>query len=161
MEDLLAYAYVGALFDIGSMWQEYEDTLHRLFLENPESEFLLHLESLCADKKETVLFITNHTNFDLIDDHKFGKKLMSLLKPIYQSTDIRDFGKKYTGFGGTCAPISAKSLSAYFPMPTTPFHGVMSRSRKICMNTLSLITHIILKNERRSLICPLTAHISH
>lgn len=94
MEELLAFAYIGLIFEIGSKWQEYEDTLHKLFLEDPQSDFLLELESLCGNKKETIIYITNHTNFDLIDDSKFGRKLMSLLKPIYQSTDIRDFGKK-------------------------------------------------------------------
>lgn len=94
MEELPAYAYIGAIFNSALNWAEYEDILHKLFLKNPQSGFLLELESLCGRKEETIIYITNHTDFNLIDNHKFGKRLMSLLEPIYQSTDIRDFGKK-------------------------------------------------------------------
>ena len=52
MEDLLAYAYAGAIFERGAKWQEYEDTPHKLFLEDPQSDFLSELEALCGTKRK-------------------------------------------------------------------------------------------------------------
>lgn len=138
MEDLLAYAYVGAIFELGSKWQEYEDTLHKLFLEDPQSDFLSELESLCGNKKETVIYITNHTSFDLIDDHKFGKKLMSLLEPIYQSTDIRDFGKKVYKLWGYLRPNFNEEPFIIFSYADDPLSwGDEPQSKKLYEYALS------------------------
>ncbi len=81
MEELLAYAY---LLGTDLIFEEiYEDKLDELFLENPADEDLLELEFLNRNRKETVIYIRIHINYNDMDIDKFGRRLIELLKPIF------------------------------------------------------------------------------
>lgn len=92
MEELLAYSYLWCI-GIGFDFQEkYEDKLHGIFLADlTYNETLLELEGLCGNTRESVSYISNHINYSALDIDKFGRELMKLLKPIYQSMDIERF----------------------------------------------------------------------
>lgn len=91
MEELLAYAYLLGMNLISE--DIYEERLNELFLKNPTDEDLLELEYLNGNRKETVIYIRNHINYDIMDIEKFGRSLCDLLRPVYESMDIYGFGK--------------------------------------------------------------------
>lgn len=92
MEELLAYAY--CQFNGFDFREKYKEKLHELFLADlTYNENLLELEGLCGNMKESALYIRNHINYSPLDIDKFGRELMKLLKPIYQSMDIERFGQ--------------------------------------------------------------------
>lgn len=91
MEELLAYAYLLGMDLISE--EIYEDKLNELFLENLTDEDLLELEFLNRNRKETVIYIRTHINYNDMDIDKFGRRLFGLLRPIYASMDIHRFGK--------------------------------------------------------------------
>ncbi len=90
METLLAYAYLLGMDLISEAI--YEGKLNELFLENPADEDLLELELLSGNRKETVIYIRTHIDYNFMDFNRFGRELFGLLKPIYKSMDIRRFG---------------------------------------------------------------------
>ncbi|MBQ4523134.1 MAG: hypothetical protein IJA10_09315 [Lachnospiraceae bacterium] len=90
MEELLAYAYLLGMDLISE--EIYEEKLNELFLQNPTDEDLLDLEFLNRNRKETIIYIQTHLNYNSMDFDKFGRVLFGLLKPIYASMDIRRFG---------------------------------------------------------------------
>lgn len=91
MEELLAYAYLLGMDLISE--EIYEDKLNELFQENPTDEDLLELEFFNRNRKETVIYIRTHINYNDIDIDKFGRRLFVLLRPIYASMDIYKFVK--------------------------------------------------------------------
>ncbi len=90
METLLAYVYLLGMDLISE--EIYEEKLNELFLENPADEDLLELEFLSGNRKETVIYIRTHIDYNFMDFNRFGRELFGLLKPIYKSMDIRRFG---------------------------------------------------------------------
>ncbi len=91
MEALLAYAYLLGMDLIPE--EIYEDKLNEMFLENPTDEDLLELEILNRNRKETIIYIRTHINYNDMDIDEFGRRLFGLLRPIYASMDIHKFGK--------------------------------------------------------------------
>lgn len=63
-----------------------------MFLGNSTDEDLLELEFLNRNRKETVIYIRTHINYNDMDIDKFGRMLFVLLRPIYVSMDIHRFG---------------------------------------------------------------------
>lgn len=90
MEELLAYAYLLGMNLITEAM--YEEKLNELFLENPMDEDLLELEFLSGNRKETVIYIRTHIDYNSMDFNRFGRVLFGVLKPIYESMDIHRFG---------------------------------------------------------------------
>lgn len=92
MEELFAYAYLCAVgFDVE---QQYETHLNALFLAEPENAVLLELEILSGDIKETISYITRYIQYHAFHYEAFGRILIKMLKPLYQSTDIQMFGER-------------------------------------------------------------------
>ncbi len=90
MEELYIYAL---LYTIGyKKYDEYQCVLDRLFLNEPSNEELLNLEGMKC--KDAMLHLFSLMQTSTIDQDKFGSLLMSILKPVYQESDIRDFGRK-------------------------------------------------------------------
>lgn len=71
MENLLAYAYLLEMDLIPET--VYEEKINELFLQNPTDEDLLELEFLSRNKKETIIYIRTHINYNSMDYDKFGK----------------------------------------------------------------------------------------
>lgn len=91
MEELLAYAY---LFGMDLIPEAiYEEKLNELFLQKPTDEDLLELEFLSRNRKETMVYIRIHLNYNSMDFDRLGRVLFRLLKPIYASVDIHRFGE--------------------------------------------------------------------
>ena len=89
MEELFVYSL---LYDVGyEKVNEYEETLNRLFLNNPEDRNLLDLEDM--DFKDDMLHLSHLINVLSFDTMEFGKQLMSKIKPLYDGNNIADFGK--------------------------------------------------------------------
>lgn len=90
MEELFVYAL---LYSIGySRYDEYQLVLDKLFLNDPVNEELLNLEGMKC--KDAMLHLFSLMQASTIDQDKFGPLLMSILKSVYQESDIRDFGRK-------------------------------------------------------------------
>ena len=90
MEKLFVYAI---LCSIGyDLYEEYRNTLDKLFLDNPEIEDYLTLEGLAY--KDAILHTLSIMNHYQINHDIFGKYLMSVLKVIYQQSKLNDFAKK-------------------------------------------------------------------
>ena len=120
MEELLAYAYL--LCEGFDVEEEYEEKLHELFLKDTEySDDLLALEGLCGKIKESVIYIRTHINYNSLDREKFGKALMNLLKPFYQSMDIEQFGQRmysvWEGLAGNLQEEEPFSVMCYADDP--------------------------------------------
>lgn len=120
MEELLAYAYL--LCEGFDVEEEYEEKLHELFLKDTEySDDLLALEGLCGKIKESVIYIRTHINYNSLDREKFGKALMNLLKPFYQSMDIKQFGQRmysvWEGLAGNLQEGEPFSIMCYADDP--------------------------------------------
>ena len=89
MEELFVYSL---LYDVGyEKVNEYEETLNRLFLNNPEDRNLLDLEEMAfKDAMFHLRYLINVLSFDTME---FGKQLMSKIKPLYDGNNTADFGK--------------------------------------------------------------------
>ncbi len=70
----------------------FKEKLNELFLKNPTVEDLLELEFLSGGRKETAVYIRTHIDYNSMDTDRFGRELFGLLKPIYKSKDIHEFG---------------------------------------------------------------------
>ena len=89
MEELFVYSL---LYDVGyEKVNEYEETLNRLFLNNPEDRNLLDLEGMAF--KDAMFHLRHLVNVLSFDTMEFGKQLMSKIKPLYDGNNIADFGK--------------------------------------------------------------------
>ncbi len=89
MEELFVYSL---LYDVGyEKVNEYEETLNRLFLNNPEDRNLLDLEEMTF--KDAMFHLRHLINVLSFDTMEFGKQLMSKIKPLYDGNNIADFGK--------------------------------------------------------------------
>ena len=91
MEEILA---LGLLADWNDMAENlYNSKLDELFLENPENPNLFELELICGNTTESIIYITNHINFNKINIETFEKSLVYYLKILYESMDIEIFSK--------------------------------------------------------------------
>ena len=110
MEELLAYA---CLIRAGFHFEEaLARRIDELFMAHPDDRDLAELEWMSGNLKETLYYIFARFNNDDIDRERFGKALMGLIKPLFQSMDIGDFAK------------SAGLLGSYLPAglyTETPF----------------------------------------
>ena len=95
MEKLAVLCWLWA-FGFGSK-EKYFSELDRLFLENPEDDFLLELETLGGDRKaawqRVSLFFETEMDVD-----KFGKELFGRLENFYlencnSRSSLEEFGK--------------------------------------------------------------------
>lgn len=77
---------------------EYEEILHKLFLEHPEDEFLLELEWNSADFKQTIALVHYYylEHIDIFDSTIFGSFLFEKLYHIFlqEENDIQRFAEK-------------------------------------------------------------------
>ena len=92
MEKLAALCCLWA-FGLGTK-EDYSEELDRLFLENPESDFLLELENLsgCAAAwKKLSFLVESPLNVDV-----FGKELLAALEEVYNENRLSplDFGER-------------------------------------------------------------------
>lgn len=95
MEELLVYALL--LYEGFSVDKEYQNRLDALFLENPTDDFLLDLEFLSSNLKDSIAYIITKFDYNHFDHDSFGRFLMQKLKPCYDSTDIKEFaGRMYS-----------------------------------------------------------------
>ncbi|MGN0586895.1 MAG: hypothetical protein ACI4JF_06375, partial [Oscillospiraceae bacterium] len=65
-----------------------------LFLAAPNNSELLELELISNNIKDSIVYIKTHIDYAALNHNKFGKALMRLIKPIYESMDINVFGSK-------------------------------------------------------------------
>ena len=92
MEELLAFALLHSVgFDIET---DYRNKLDELFLETPEDDTLLELESMSSKTKESMDYIRLHFDYDQFDRYTFGKFLMETLKKHYSNTEIHLFARR-------------------------------------------------------------------
>jgi len=90
MEELFVYAL---LYSIGySRYDEYQLVLDQLFLNDPSNEELLNLEGM--KNKDAMLHLFSLMQTSTIDQDKFGSLLMSILKSVYQESNIKEFSRK-------------------------------------------------------------------
>lgn len=131
MEELLAYAYLLGMDLIPE--EIYEEKLNELFLEDPTDEDLLELEFLNRNRKETVIYIRTHINYNDMDIDKFGRMLFTLLRPIYASMDIHRFGSVmyslWEGLPGNLQSIKPFWTLSYADDPLS--WGDVKQSREI------------------------------
>lgn len=91
MEELFAYAL---LFSEGyDFWKQYSEQLDKLFLESPDNEEYLYLETL-KSPKEAALHIIAVMSEASFDTDLFGRTLMKLIGQIYEKSDLADFGTR-------------------------------------------------------------------
>lgn len=91
MEELLAFC---CLADVGlDVEKEYGTRLHEMFLENSKDADLLALEET-GDISAGGKYIRTHMDYVHMDRERFGRKLMELLAPVYETADIREFGSR-------------------------------------------------------------------
>ena len=91
MEELLAYAL---LYSVGyDFWHLYSAQLDKLFLESPDNEEYLYLETLKspADAALHVISVMSNASFDA---DLFGRTLMKLLAEVYANSDVSEFSRK-------------------------------------------------------------------
>ncbi len=92
MEELFAYAIL--LYENIVTEEMYQKKLNELFLKNSENEMLLKLEWE-TDIDEAILYIRTHIEYKNINDEKFGKSIIKILKKYYEyCTDIKQFAEK-------------------------------------------------------------------
>lgn len=98
MEELLAYAYlIGAGFRLE---EAYKRRLDELFMMCSSDKDLMELEWMSGDMKESMYYIFSHINNRDMDSEKFGRALMGLIKPIYNSMDVYQFAERIRPLGG-------------------------------------------------------------
>lgn len=74
--------------------EEYQDTLDKLFMLNPEDEVLLDLEFMSGDIKGSCLYLKAHFNYTEFNADKFGRFLMQKLAVLYEQNKLRHFAAK-------------------------------------------------------------------
>lgn len=90
MEELFVHAILcGVGFE---RYEQYEETLERLFEMNLTDEMLLDLYG--RKYKDAILHIHSIMNEYPLDCELFGRCLMKELKDIYLSIEISEFGKR-------------------------------------------------------------------
>lgn len=92
MEKLVALCYVWA-FGLADK-DDYVTELDRLFLENPEDDFLLVLEELGNDRAESWERLGRLV--DSVDIDLFGKELFAALEKVYKADvfPLAEFGRR-------------------------------------------------------------------
>ena len=91
MKELLAYALLCcAGYDCGGL---YDDQLDKLFLEHPDSEEYLYLESL-PSRKDAALHTVSALSGVSFDAELFGRALMKLLGQAYAESDLAPFSRR-------------------------------------------------------------------
>lgn len=85
LEMLFAYAYLWA-FGFCSM-QEYNECLDKMFLETPDVDVLLELETCSFNYKDTFFRLKRYFEYESnsFDVYQFGKTLFTGLEIIYNS----------------------------------------------------------------------------
>lgn len=91
MEILFAYALL--LCEGYDLWQQYSEELDRLFLNEPENDMYLYLETT-TDMKQAVMHILSETEETPLDYEIFGRTLMKLAGDIYLESNLYDFTKR-------------------------------------------------------------------
>ena len=90
MEELFVHAILcGVGFE---RYEQYEETLERLFEMNLTDEMLLDLYG--RKYKDAILHIHSIMNEYPLDCELFGRCLMKELRDIYSSVEISEFGKR-------------------------------------------------------------------
>ncbi len=90
MEELFVYAILCVIgYDV---YKEYEDTLDKLFIDNPENDDYLELEGL--KYKDAILHTMKIMENYSINHDIFGEKLMNALKPVYEQSELKDFASR-------------------------------------------------------------------
>lgn len=74
--------------------EEYQKTLDKLFMLNPENEVLLNLEFMSNDIKGSCLYLKAHFNYTEFNADKFGQFLMQKLAVLYEQDKLRHFAAK-------------------------------------------------------------------
>jgi len=74
--------------------EEYQKTLDKLFMLNPENEVLLNLEFMSDDIKGSCLYLKAHFNYTEFNADKFGQFLMQKLAVLYEQDKLRHFAAK-------------------------------------------------------------------
>lgn len=133
MEELLAYVLL--LCEGFDFWEEYQETLDKLFILNPEDEVLLDLEFMSGDIKGSCLYLKAHFNYAEFNADKFGQFLMRKLAVLYKQNKLRHFAAKMYSLWQNLPEIyPAKSLSGRFVMQMTHYHGRTKSSAESFMN---------------------------
>ena len=87
-EELFVYAvFSNNGFDVED---EYNKLLDTLFLENPENEDYLELETFSGNMRKSVPYIFTHSDTKSFDIEKFGKVFVDLFHRYYESV-INEF----------------------------------------------------------------------
>lgn len=90
MEKLFAYALLMCEgFDV---WDPYSEELDRLFLDDPQNDAYLYLETV-TDRKKAVFYIISAINDISFDSGVFGPALMNLISDVYKTSNLEDFAK--------------------------------------------------------------------
>ncbi len=89
MEELFIY---GLLMDLSPAAERlYNEKLDELFMKSSDNPYLLELELMCGNIGESVIFISNHTDFTKLDLKVFRKQIIYILSSIYNTIDIHEF----------------------------------------------------------------------
>lgn len=90
MEQLMIFAL---LCSIGyDAYNDFQNTLDALFLQNPDDAFLLNLYG--RSEKDAVLHALAVLWNDQWDRAKFGRLMMKTLQPIYRECALKEFASK-------------------------------------------------------------------
>lgn len=114
MEKLVALCCLWA-FGLGAK-EDYSAELDRLFLENPEDNFLLELECLGGDRAAALHQMTEPLVLSLNVD-VFGKELFAALEKVYCENRL-----PLAEFGGRCYEIWNWLPYPYIHNCNEPFH---------------------------------------
>ena len=91
MEELFAYAL---LYSVGyDFWHLYSAQLDKLFLESPDNEEYLYLETLKSPTNAALHLISVMSNASF-DADIFGRTLMKLIAEVYSHSDLPQFSRK-------------------------------------------------------------------
>lgn len=88
MELLLAYALL--LCENYDYWELYSEELDRLFLDAPQNDIYLYLETT-TDIKQAVRHIFTKKSEIPLDYELLGRTLMRLVGDIYLKSELKDF----------------------------------------------------------------------
>ena len=91
MEELFAYALL--FCEDYDFWDLYSERLDKLFLEYPDNEEYLYLESLTSPK-EAALHIISAISGMSFDTKLFGRTLMKLIGQAYTKSDLIKFSRR-------------------------------------------------------------------
>lgn len=90
MEILFAYALL--MCEGYDVWDQYSEELDRLFLDDPQNDMYLYLETV-TDRKKAVFYIISAINDISFDSGVFGPALMNLISDVYKTSNLGDFAK--------------------------------------------------------------------